>query len=97
MTAAELAVQSNITANTLSSVENGRRDLKVENLCSIARALHVSLEQIQPEELDVYSATSPEMWQLFNALKKLPANEQRWIIEMFLGEIEVYSSRKLKS
>lgn len=87
MTAATLAIQADMTAATLSSIENGRRDMKIESFCAIAKTLHVSLDQLQPEELDEYSAISPALRELIDAVKKLSVNEQRMMIRMFLAQI----------
>lgn len=87
MTATNLAVQADMTAGTLSAIENGRRDMKIESFCAIAKALRVSLDQLQPEELDEYSAISPALRELIDAVKKLPVNEQSMMIRMFLAQI----------
>ena len=87
MTAASLAIQADMTAGTLSFIENGRRDMKIESFCAIAKALRVSLDQLQPEELDEYSAISPALRELIDAVKKLPVNEQSMMIRMFLAQI----------
>lgn len=87
MTATNLAIQADMTASTLSAIENGRRDMKIESFCAIAKALHVSLDQLQPEELDEYSGISPALRELIDAIERLPVNKQRMMIRMFLAQI----------
>lgn len=88
MTEVKLANWANITYNTLSFIENGARGITVDTLCSIAKALGVSLDQLQPEELDAYSSISSEIRELNNALNELPFNERRMLIGLFRAQID---------
>ena len=83
MTAAELAVQTNVTAATISSIENGQKAAKTSTLIAIARVLEVSLDYFQPQDLDEYITLPKGMEILLPKLKTKTLIEQRKLIQMF--------------
>ena len=59
MSGTELALRADISASTLSKIENGRRNIGVETLCAVAKALEVPLSFLQPKELDKRGKAAP--------------------------------------
>lgn len=88
MTANELALYADISAPALSQIENGQRNAKIESLHSIAKALGVSLAQLQPEDLDKYSEVPSEMQCLVKKLKDLDPDKRNMLIKMFCAQID---------
>ena len=88
MTATELAIQAGITAPTLSFIESGQRVPKMDTLISIAKALKVSLDYIQPEELNNYSLVPKELSAVLPKLKAKTPAEQKMLIRMFSAMID---------
>ena len=89
LSGAELALRANLPASTLSKIENGRRNIGVKTFCSIARALEAPLSRIQPEELDAFTETGSNLFQLTEKLKRLSAEQRSMILSMFIAQIEV--------
>lgn len=83
MKATELAIQAGITASALSRIELGETAAKTETLIAIAEALHVSLQEIQPPELDKYAPLPSDLLPLLRKLEgKTPAERDK-LIRMF--------------
>ena len=61
MSGTELALRADISASTLSKIENGRRNIGVETLCAVAKALEVPLSFLQPTELDMLTEDHQEL------------------------------------
>ena len=87
MTAAELAVQADMTPSTLSLYETGQRAMRVDKLYKIAKALRVPLSYLQPDDLDQFSEFSGNLYQLMEQIKALPADKQQMMIKMFSAQI----------
>ena len=85
MTASDLAIQVDVTAATISSIENGQSAAKISVLIAIAKALKVSLDYFQPQELDQYSAVPTELAELIPILKSKSPMEQKLIINALSG------------
>ena len=85
MTATELAIQVNVTAATISSIENGQSAAKINLLIEIAKVLKVSLDYFQPQELEQYSAVPKELADLIPILKSKSPLEQKIIMNALSG------------
>ena len=72
MKACELAGLVGIDGITLSRIENGKIATSCVILVKIAKVLKVSLSDLQPKELDVYSDVTPETRPLVEEIKKIP-------------------------
>ena len=76
-------------ASTLSKIENGRRNIGVETICAIAKALEVPLSRLQPEELDAFSEVEPEMLDLTKKLQLLHGDQKTLMLAMFHAQVDV--------
>jgi transcriptional regulator with XRE-family HTH domain len=83
MKGAELAVQANITAAALSNIELGVKAVKTETLIAIAEALQVSLQELQPPQLDKFAPLPASFFPLIRKLNRKTATEQEKLIKMF--------------
>lgn len=88
MKASELAIQAGVTASSLSYIESGQRAVKIETLVSIAEALNVSLDYLQPDKLDQYTAMPKGLAALLPKLKEKSPAEQQMLIRMFSAMID---------
>ena len=88
MTAAELAIQIDVTAATISSIENGQKAAKTSLLIAIARVLGVSLDFFQPQDLDQYSNVPKDLAALLPKLSAKSPAEQKMLIKMFSSMID---------
>lgn len=89
MSATELSIQAGITSSALSRIELDVKAPRFETLCSLAEALQVSLQEIQPPSLDGYN-TVPSM--LLPSLRKLSQktpDEQAKLVKMFEAMIDI--------
>ena len=89
LSGAELSIRADMPASTLSKIENGRRNIGVETICAIAKALEVPLSRLQPEELDVFSEIEPEMLGLTKKLQLLSGDRKALMLAMFNAQIDV--------
>ena len=87
MTAAELAIQADLSASSLSLYESGQRAMGVDKLNRIAAALRVPFSYLQPSELDRYSEMPDDFYPLMEQLKALPAEKRRMMLNMFSAQI----------
>ncbi len=87
MTASDLAVQINVTPATISSIENGQSAAKISVFIAIAKALKVSFDHFQPQELDQYLAVSKELTEVSSALKSKSLLEQKIIMNAISGMV----------
>ena len=83
MKGAGLAVQANITAAALSNIELGVKAVKTETLIAIAEALQVSLQELQPPQLDKFASVPASFFPLLRKLNRKTAAEQEKLIKMF--------------
>ena len=88
MKASELAIQAGMTAASLSYIESGQKGAKASTLIEIAKALKVSLDYFQPEELEDYSSVPKELAALIPKLKEKTPAEQQMLIRMFAAMID---------
>ena len=89
MSGTELALRADISASTLSKIENGRRNIGVETLCAVAKALEVPLSFLQPKELDMFTEDHQELPELENKLNQLSADQKSLMLSMFSAQIDV--------
>ena len=87
MTAAELAIQADMTASTLSLYETGQRAMRVDKLYKIAKTLRVPFSFLQPDDLDQFSEIPDNLYQIMEQIKSLPADKQQMMIKMFSAQI----------
>ena len=87
MTQAELAIQADLPYKSISDIEAGRRNVRLDTLTRIAAALKVPLSALQPEELDTFNEVTPEMSDLIQQLKALPVHQQSMLLKMFQAQI----------
>ena len=88
MSATELSVQAGISAATLSQIESGQRFARIQTLTAIAKALKVSFDYLQPQELDQYSSTPKDMSALITKLKMKSFDDQKTLIKLFNAMID---------
>ncbi len=89
MTQTELSIRSGIPYQTISYIENGKRNPSMPTLRKLASALGVSLHEIQPEELDQYGEPLPADLRLLNdKIMKLPVRQRQAIIRTFSGMMD---------
>lgn len=89
MTQTELSIQSGVPYQTISYIENGKRNPSTPTLRKLASALGVPLNEIQPEELDRYGEPLPADLRLLNdKIMKLPDRQRQAIIRMFSGQVD---------
>ncbi len=88
MSAAELAVQADISAAALSQIESGQRFARVQTLIAIAKALKVSLDCLQPQGLDQYSNISTDMSIVVMKLKTKSFDNQKTLTKMFNAMVD---------
>ena len=87
MSAKELAIQADMTPNTLSLYESGQRAMGVDKLQKIALALKVPLSYLQSNDLDRFSDCPTDFYPLIEQLKTLPIEKQRLMLKMFSAQI----------
>lgn len=88
MTQSELSIQAQVSPQTVSEIESGKREASFSTMARIAEALSVPLSAIQPLALDKYSKVPSEAYSLFNQIKNLPIDQQRMMVKMFTGQID---------
>ena len=88
MTATQLAIQTGITAASLSHIESGQKAAKSSTLFDIAEVLKVSLDCLQPQKLEQFSPISAEKKELLLKLNKKTPAEQEMLIRMFSAMID---------
>lgn len=88
MTQSELSIQAQVSPQTISEIESGKRDASFSTMARIAEALSVPLSAIQPQNLDKYSKVPSEAYSLFDRIKNLPLDQQRMMVAMFAGQID---------
>lgn len=88
----ELAEKSGISVSTLSNVENGQRNISVNSLCALARALEVPLARLQPEDLDAFTEQDPRMRDLQRKLNQLSDSQKSLMLNMFNGQLDTLLS-----
>ncbi|MBP3867626.1 MAG: helix-turn-helix transcriptional regulator [Solobacterium sp.] len=84
----ELAIQADITQQTLSVIESGKRAARVDTLSRIAEALKIPLSSIQPEYLDTYASLKPEVLSLALEIQQLDLKRQKIMLSMFHAQLE---------
>lgn len=89
MSAAELAIQTDMAASTLSHIESGQSVPKADSLIRIAKALKVSLDVLQPSELDQFSNMSTEMRIIMEKLRSKPLTDQKKLLQMFASMVDI--------
>lgn len=89
MKATELAIQAGITASALSRIELGEVAAKTETLVCIAEALHVTLQELQPPELDKYASVPSAFLPLLRKLGEKTTAEQDKLIRMFEAMVDI--------
>lgn len=87
MKACGLAGLVGITETMLSRIENGKVATSCIILAKIAKVLKVSLSELQPLELDVYSDILPETRPLIEEIKKIPLIARQGLIGGFVQTI----------
>lgn len=88
LTGTELAIQADMAASTLSKIENGQRNVGIDSLCAIAKALKVPLSYLQPEDLDVYLEDDAEVISLNRKLSLLPPDQRALMLAMFNAQLD---------
>ena len=88
MTASELAIQTDITASTLSLYESGQREMGVCKLFRIADVLEVPLSCLQPDKLDTYLTIPIDFYQIIEKLNALPKDQRQMMLRMFSAQID---------
>lgn len=89
MTQTKLALLAGITAASLSYIENGQKEAKLNTLIEIEKALKVSLDYFQPSDLDQYAAIPKELEALLPKLKSKSPVERKKLIQMFSSMIDI--------
>lgn len=89
MSANELAIQSGITPATLSRIELDASVPKTDTLLSLAGALHVSLQEIQPPSLDNYNSVPSAILPAFRKFQSKSPAEQAKLAKMFEAMIDL--------
>ena len=82
---------------TISRFETGTQRLSMENAVKICKALHISMNRVQPECLDEYECnadTNIGMW-LEHALAQMPAEIQEATIEAIKANVNLGLKIKL--
>ena len=92
MKACELAGLVGITDTMLSRIENGKAATSCIILAKIAKVLKVSLSELQPIELDVYSDILPETRPLIEEIKKIPLIARQGLISGVVQTIKALRS-----
>ena len=87
ITAVELSIQADVSANTLSLYESGQRAMGIDKLVRIAQALKVPFSYLQPDELSVYSEVPKGCSTVLEKLKALPIKKRNMLLKMFLAQI----------
>ena len=89
MSAAELAVRTDMDASALSRIESGQRAVRTDRLIKIAAALKTSLANLQPSELDQFSDVPAEMLPIIEKLQKKSLADQKKLIQMFASMVDI--------
>ena len=92
MKACELAGLVGITDTMLSRIENGKAATSCIIFAKIAKVLKVSLSELQPIELDVYSDILPETRPLIEEIKKIPLIARQGLISGVVQTIKALRS-----
>ncbi len=90
--ACELAGLVGITDTMLSRIENGKEATSCIILAKIAKVLKVSLSELQPIELDVYSDILPETRPLIEEIRKIPLIARQGLISGVVQTIKALRS-----
>lgn len=89
MSAAELAVRTDMDASALSRIESGQRAVRTDRLIKIAAALKTSLASLQPSELDQFSDVPAEMLPIIEKLQKKSLADQKKLIQIFASMVDI--------
>ena len=87
ITAVELSIQADVSANTLSLYESGQRAMGIDKMYRITQALRIPFSYLQPDELSTYSEIPEDCLSLFEKLNRLPAKKKNMLLKMFQAQI----------
>ena len=85
--ACDLALQTGITAQALSAIENGYSATSVDILMRICEVLECSMADIQPERLDHYEAIPPDLFKIGRTLQTKSLRDQKMMLKMFEAQL----------
>ena len=89
MTATDLSIQADVSANSLSFCESGQRAMGIDKMYRIAQALRIPFSYLQPDELSDYSEIPEDCLALFEKLNRLPVKKKNMLLKMFQAQIAV--------
>ena len=87
ITASDLSILAEVSANSLSLYESGQRAMGIDKMYRIARALKSPFSYFQPDELSVYPEAAEECSSVFEKLEVLPTEKRRLLVRMFQAQI----------
>lgn len=89
MTATELAVYIDVTPATLSRIESGQSAARADTLFKIASVLKISLDRLQPQDLNQYSDMPNDLSEVISKFKQKSVSDQSKLVKMFLSMVEI--------
>lgn len=84
LTQAELAAELGVSQQTVNSFERGRRRVPVSALPTLARTLHVSIEELvsDGEKARSKRGPAPRLQQQLEQIRQLPKSKQKFVEQM---------------
>ena len=87
MTAADLSIQADVSANSLSFYESGQRAMGIDKMYRITQALRIPFSYLQPDELSDCLEIPEDCRSLFEKLNSLPVKKKDMLLKMFQAQI----------
>lgn len=84
----ELAIQAQTSSAAISEILNAKRSPSFAVLVRLARALQVSLSDLQPVCLDVCSSVPSEAFGVMDRLKQLPFDKKVQAVSLMSSVVE---------
>lgn len=87
MTATDLSIQADVSANSLSFYESGQRAMGIDKMYRITQALRIPFSYLQPDEMSDCPEIPEDCRLLFEKLNSLPVKKKDMLLKMFQAQI----------